>query len=441
MRRYLRLARLAPIHARNIAVCLAYVAWFVAFGRKRVKRRGLGERNRVVAMVTYDHVEFDGRVQRAAIALAESGYSVVVIKPSDTDQNVLPEKLRWHDNVSVRSAGLIGTSSWFPYCFDGSMMREILNTGATIIYCHDVNTFPMGLFAAARLNGAMIGDFHEWMSEMSDWYGDRIRQVPLVKKLVYRRIEKFTLERASAIVTVSRSLGEAMCNELGVDREFLLVRNIPMASQTRAKGHDLRRMLSIPSKDVLMIISGYLGLHRNIDVLIDGLSLVENAQLVLMGTGLDRFGPGWRTRAEARGVSERLHFVGPVPIGDVVGTCASADIGLFNAKDVCLNFHYSLPIKIFEYIMAGLPVVSADLPETRRLVEQEDLGRLFDSDSPESLAEALNSLIRDENALAECARNCTRVRQEFLDTPEVNRVVDLVDSMYEGCHAEVRCVV
>ena len=68
--------------------------------------------------------------------------------------------------------------------------------------------------------------------------------------------------------------------------------------------------------------------------------------------------------------------------------------------NVGLNFKYSLPNKVFEYIAAGLPILAADLPEVRKIVDGYKIGVCFNPIDPDSIAASINQLADDRHCSA-----------------------------------------
>jgi glycosyltransferase involved in cell wall biosynthesis len=71
---------------------------------------------------------------------------------------------------------------------------------------------------------------------------------------------------------------------------------------------------------------------------------------------------------------------------------AQADIGVNLLENRGLNYYYSLPNRIFDFIRAGIPVLSCDFPEIRNIVAHYGTGALIDRFEPEYLAEKIREL-------------------------------------------------
>ena len=121
-------------------------------------------------------------------------------------------------------------------------------------------------------------------------------------------------------------------------------------------------------------------------------------------------GPTWaasRAAADRAGLSDTLRFAGEVTYDDVPAHLADAEVGLapfspdaFSA--LRLGWFWS-PIKIFEYLAAGLAVVTADVPELRALLNDR-VAVFYATGRPESLADRMAALASNREALVEMRR-------------------------------------
>ncbi len=147
--------------------------------------------------------------------------------------------------------------------------------------------------------------------------------------------------------------------------------------------------------------------------------------LVLMGTGNARYVSSLQQLASRLGVTQRVHFLAPVPPDQVVANARSADLGVVVPQPVSLNFEVSLPNKLFQYLAAGLPVVASDFPELARVIVGHDVGVTCDPGDPQAIVGAIREVTGDPfrnealrmNAHASCETfNWTRESSKLLAT-------------------------
>jgi glycosyltransferase involved in cell wall biosynthesis len=87
-----------------------------------------------------------------------------------------------------------------------------------------------------------------------------------------------------------------------------------------------------------------------------------------------------------------VHLHEAVPYEQVLAHTATADLGLVSVKPTCLSYLYCLPNKLFEYIQAGIPVLTNDLPDCAHLVASYVIGGVVSEDSPAGWADAIRDL-------------------------------------------------
>jgi glycosyltransferase involved in cell wall biosynthesis len=164
-------------------------------------------------------------------------------------------------------------------------------------------------------------------------------------------------------------------------------------------GADLRKLTGAEPGKFIVLYQGGVGPSRYLEPIIKAMVYAPRGIFVIRGPGIDRYGINYRRLAGSLGIAERVFCLDPVPSQRVVIEASSADAGIWSLENLCKNFEFALPNKVFEYLAAGLPILVADYPETRKLVDTYGVGICFDPDSPASIAEAINTMANDPDVL------------------------------------------
>jgi len=89
-----------------------------------------------------------------------------------------------------------------------------------------------------------------------------------------------------------------------------------------------------------------------------------------------------------------------------------------------------LPNKLFEYLMAGLPVLSSALPAVEAIIRRYDVGSVVDVLDPEHVGRAISTLLNDVDALARMRRNAlATAKRELCWEVEREKLVSLYDAI------------
>src|SRR5262249_54884319 len=86
------------------------------------------------------------------------------------------------------------------------------------------------------------------------------------------------------------------------------------------------------------------------------------------------FGPLEELVKRAAAERSNIHFLPQVATDQILKHTASADVGIVGVENKCLSYYYSLPNKMFEYLLAGTPALVPNYPEMQRIVESHACG-------------------------------------------------------------------
>ncbi|MCJ2054932.1 glycosyltransferase [Methylobacterium sp. J-070] len=257
-----------------------------------------------------------------------------------------------------------------------------------VVYANDLDTL-VAAHMLHRVNGAkIVYDAHEVYPE----------QLPThmrghIWHRFYTALEKELIPFSQCRFTVCGAIADYFRTEYHADG-FVTIHNVPSIRHLPNVA-TLERRNHVPR----VLYHGAYFAYRGLDEMVEAARYVPNALFVLRGIG--EYESVLRAHVERVGLADKVHFEQPVKVTELVETAAFCDIGLNPFVNVCKNTEFALPNKFFEYMMAGLAVMSSDLVEMRALTEKLKVGRLFPKLDPHEIAHALNVLIAEPDKLAE----------------------------------------
>ena len=155
-----------------------------------------------------------------------------------------------------------------------------------------------------------------------------------------------------------------------------------------------------------------------------------NIDFVALGDGRAR--KALEALASELGLSDRVHFPGYVPMEELLAHTASADVGLSLIQNECPSYYYTLPNKITEYVMAGLPVVASDFPEMGRIIREYQVGETVkDPGCPQEVAAAICAVLTDPERYHEMHLNAQRAARVLNWENEQEKLVALYQQIEE----------
>ncbi|MDJ0719108.1 MAG: IS607 family transposase [Prochloraceae cyanobacterium] len=162
--------------------------------------------------------------------------------------------------------------------------------------------------------------------------------------------------------------------------------------------------------------------------------LYPSVRLLIVGDGAER--ESLKADLLIRGLLSAVQLTGKVPHEEVPGLLASMDVAV--APYPALTDFYFSPLKVYEYMAAGLPIVASDIGQLKTLIENEENGLLCKPGDPIALAKALNRLRRSErerNRLGKAARKT--IEQNHTWDAIVTVILDLAMSKYPQCSLDL----
>ena len=141
-----------------------------------------------------------------------------------------------------------------------------------------------------------------------------------------------------------------------------------------------------------------------------------------------------KIKSVSEGLEGRIRFIPVMPWEEMMRYTLAADIGLSLERDTNVNYRFSLPNKLFDYISAGLPVIAGDLPEISGILSGYDCGIIIPRITPGEIAEAVSLLNSNRDLLNVLKQNSKTAAADLNWDKESVKVREL----YLNLEAEAR---
>ena len=294
-------------------------------------------------------------------------------------------------------------------------------------HAHDLNTLLLAYLLARRDRSKLVYDSHELYVERN-----RIKKPLRLQKLALQKFESFLIRKAHAVFTVNDSIAEEMASRYKIPTPKVVM-NTPIKSNSsdslRLGYESLRDILSVPEGSYLLIYIGSITFNRGLEELIMSLKYLSDCYLVVMGYGHDPYKQNLEEIAQKSGVRQRFFFFGPVPTDDVIYYAAGADLGVAPIANACLSYYYCSPNKLFEYMNAGLPVISSNFPELEKVVLGHNIGLTFNPADPADIAKAARNILDDKPRNIQMKKNALKAASIYNWSNESKKLLEIYESI------------
>ena len=364
-------------------------------------------------------------------SLREIGHQVDVVSPNDGDPTQTAGNNPYANKTGFKARFLDWLSRILPQvmfellelAYNASAAKKInaqLQKGK-IDLLYERNAFF--LFAGAR-----IAKRHRipYIVEVNEVAGeDRVRKQFFIGTA--RRIEKEVFDAADAIIVVSTFLKKKI-ESMGVQGSKIHV--IPNAADASIFDPEkcrepVREQLGIPADAVVMGFIGWFVAWHNFGLLIEALGKLkdQNVYLMLVGDGVLK--DEIVESARKHGCADRVIFPGAVKHNRIPE--------YINAMDICIipgSNEYRSPIKLFEYMLMGKPVVAPRLEPIEYIVKDGVEAVLFTQGQITSFVDATADLVSSEEKRRTIGENARAlILSKHLWRHNAQRVIDIWDAL------------
>lgn len=332
-------------------------------------------------------------------ALAARGHEVTLLVRPDTS---VPARDPWFFYGAERVPGFtIDRIASVPEsmrraCYVTTALGRVIAQRADVVFTRDLGLASLALFVPRSRRPALVYEAHGYApavsQELPRLLGTSARPSPRKLARLARR-ESRVWRRAEGYVTLTSA-----------HRSELVARFGPRDAAVVPDGTRLprvRRFEPPPAGPPMVGYAGHLYPWKGVDVLIEAIARRPDLRgLVVGGHPGERDLARLQALAHARGIADRVEFTGWRPPQDVAASLARCHaLALPNVRST-ISERYTSPLKLFDYLAAGRPIVASDLPAIREVLTDQVNGLLVEPGRADVLADALGRVL-DDGALAE----------------------------------------
>ena len=366
-----------------------------------------------VCILTTVHESFDIRIfHKQAKTLVDAGYVVTLIAQHARDEVVDGVKIKALPKPKNRIGRIFRctlTAFFYALCQKGD-----------VYHIHDPELLPVGFLLKIFTGAKVIYDVHEDVPKQiltKYWIPKSFR--PLLS-LGFNGFEKLIARAMDAVVVATE----------GIAKRFLGLNPIVVHNYPNLEMLPYSYRMPGQQKEKVLIYSGGISFLRGAFEMIKALELLNATWKVRLDL-IGRFEPReLEKKLQALKGFRCVRFLGFLKPEDVYNYLRSSDIGL-----ACLHpeprFMVGLPIKLFEYMAAGLPVIVSNFPLCHQIVEGNSCGLCVDPLKPQEIARAIEYLLAHPAEAYRMGQNGRRaVEEKYNWKNEAKKLIELYESIF-----------
>lgn len=342
-------------------------------------------------------------------ALARRGLDVTLLVRPDTvrpprDPLVfygLPPERRLH----IERVKVVGPPPLRRALYLAGALARVAAGRHTIVFTRDLGVAALALRLPRDRRPPLVYEAHGIAADVAGSLDTLIAGARAASRAKQRRLlarDRFVWARADGYVAITRGLARDLEARFG-PRPCLRV----IADGVRLPSDRVFAPPAPPgpSRPAVIGYAGHLYPWKGADLVVRMLALLPSCRALIVG---GHQGEADRARladlAASLGVADRVEVTGFVPPPQVAGHLARADVLVLPNPASALSASWTSPLKLFEYLAAGRPIVASDLPAFREVLADGENALLVAPGDAAALAAAVRRLLEDAALAARLAR-------------------------------------
>jgi len=271
-----------------------------------------------------------------------------------------------------------------------------------ILLSNDLDTLLPNFLISKLFFKKLVYDSHELYTEVPE-----LTERKYVQK-VWLALEKIIFPKLKNVYTVNNSIANIYSKKYDVS--VRVVRNVSVKLKNIAINQELSNKIK-GDKRMLIIIGSGINRDRGAEEAVAMMQYVENVVLFIIGGG-DVF-EKLKTMIIKLDLRNKVTILDKMTHQELMEYTKIADLGLSLDKGTNLNYEYSLPNKVFDYIQCNVPILATNRKEVAAIINKNKIGYITASLDPKKLANTVKLIFKDQELYSTTKNNLKIAAEKY----------------------------
>jgi glycosyltransferase involved in cell wall biosynthesis len=331
----------------------------------------------IIVSVTND-LASDQRVHKVCTYLQANNYRVTLVGRLLAGSPAIERSYATH-----RFKLLFTSSAMFYAEYNLRLLWYLLWHKYDTLLANDLDTLLANYIATKIKGGELVYDTHEYFTEVPELTNNAFA------KKTWLSIEQWIFPKLKKVYTVNNSIANIYAKLYG--NKITVVRNIPVFNASAVILKSRQELGLHPTQKIIILQGAGINIDRGAEEAVLAMQHLPQYLLLIIGSG-DAI-PQIKKLIVQHNLQTQVQLMERLPYDLLMHYTRTANVGLSLDKDTNLNYKYSLPNKLFDYLHAGIPVVTSNLIELTHIVNTYKIGEITPNHTPKTIATTIQNVL------------------------------------------------
>jgi glycosyltransferase involved in cell wall biosynthesis len=365
---------------------------------------------KIIVSVISDLVT-DQRVQKECGTLHKMGYEVLLIG-RESKRIFLLKELPFK---TIRFYNPFCKGPFMYLIFNAQLFFYLLFKKADVLWSNDLDTLLPNFIISRLKNAKLVYDSHEYFTESV---------IKKTSKKIWEFLERILFPHLKNVITVNNSIKEIYEKQYKVP--VTVIRNVPYQLVQRSS---VAKPLLPANKKILVMQGNGLNENRGAEEAVLTMQYLPDEFMLYFIGGGTIINDLKQTTDELK-LNHKIIFIDLLPYTEMMEYTRQCFLGLIFEKIDTMDEHrFSLPNKFFDYIHAGVPVLSSKAVEIEAIMKKYNIGAFIESFDPAAIAKAIIDILMKKEMYNQWKQNTVAAAREYNWENEENILIHFMNNL------------